>query len=702
MASTNGQSSSQSFLPKVSSDNNANPNNIKSTGAIPKVKLNSVVPNGLNSSEIHVKLNNNLHQFENGTSSSASFPTLQQLGTFTQINVNEAIEKACSSVIKNSSKISKKGASKSGTHLVINGVLCKDESFNQLSSGHSQNNSVVDKKNRGTVFNGHFEQIAGPSTSSNNIRVNNSAVKENESDSDCSSDTGNDDLSCSDECCIYTYKGDVAADLPSSFMNLEIPDNNDLLDQSRNGSRASSPEMDFLEMDFDPGPSCDADSDESSVHSDNIKSDENVAQNDCNTSSPQPVMDNVIPDVEMEEKNNIQSVELSVEQESTAKNDLSSQTITNNVLLQMELQVVNHLRDEPWIPKSRENRTIFSNSLREAKGHHNCSGDLVSPNENNGILSSSSSSSLESRINTSSSLYHSTMEKQLVHDKQEPTTSEDAVPTLEKTMIWSEQEAAVKQVTQISTSACGATAVLNVLQALGYPTPHQKLLLENVKTKLRLNFSPITEYLKSRSVAGCTHKDIIRGLYKLSNGKIYARFFHMYPERYISLSKWLSYWIKKGAVPIATLNLQKDVKQGDSIPDAWHHQMIFGVAPHGIYMTNPLERVEEGVLWHQLVSESVLRVKREDVISRWINKPNLRDLINMRDVRWEKLNVVGQVANVIREHHTSTGPSSVVSRTHVSIPAAYSAGVTLAINMDNPACEILKHCPELPVLNALP
>jgi hypothetical protein len=35
--------------------------------------------------------------------------------------------------------------------------------------------------------------------------------------------------------------------------------------------------------------------------------------------------------------------------------------------------------------------------------------------------------------------------------------------SLERTMIWSEKEAIVKQVTQISTSACGATAAVNVL-----------------------------------------------------------------------------------------------------------------------------------------------------------------------------------------------------------------------------------------------
>lgn len=40
--------------------------------------------------------------------------------------------------------------------------------------------------------------------------------------SDSSSDD-NELLSISDDGCIYTYKGDQAADLPSSFFNLEIP-----------------------------------------------------------------------------------------------------------------------------------------------------------------------------------------------------------------------------------------------------------------------------------------------------------------------------------------------------------------------------------------------------------------------------------------------------------------------------------------------
>lgn len=37
---------------------------------------------------------------------------------------------------------------------------------------------------------------------------------------------------------------------------------------------------------------------------------------------------------------------------------------------------------------------------------------------------------------------------------------------IERTMIWSEQEACAKQVTQISTSACGTTACINVLVSM--------------------------------------------------------------------------------------------------------------------------------------------------------------------------------------------------------------------------------------------
>lgn len=100
-----------------------------------------------------------------------------------------------------------------------------------------------------------------------------------------SSDTGNDDYSLgSEDGCIYTYRGgEHLADLPSSFFSLDmglpldkhLPMPNYVGPQQgaaggrEQASRASSPDMDFLEMDFDPGPSCEVDTgDESSPDAD--------------------------------------------------------------------------------------------------------------------------------------------------------------------------------------------------------------------------------------------------------------------------------------------------------------------------------------------------------------------------------------------------------------------------------------------------
>ncbi|GLV39821.1 hypothetical protein CBL_08113 [Carabus blaptoides fortunei] len=691
-AATNGKTNETSeniFLPKnISSDNNANPNNVsnnmRSTGAIPKTKINSFV-------DPYVQNNVDSQTQENNCMKGSSSKNISKVSTngFKSLTVNGIHNGSCNQFAS------------------YNPMPTKDQHIvNTLNR-----NSPSDELHLDTTYFNDAE--AGPSTShgSNNIQQHSDLQQRlKDSESECSSDTGNDDLSCSDECCIYTYKGDMA-DLPRSFLNMDMPDNNDAQDQSRAGSRGSSPEMDFLEMDFDPGPSCDADSDESSINSD-IKSYDDLPEGEeYETNDENPLQPNS-DDPNINNSDNAAAFYNSDLNEQSQKNNLSQQNVIivpnnepemQNVVNNETKQLTNgtfltiNLIDEPWIPKIIYHRTFCSSVLRESKGLHSSSGDLISPNDN--VIATTST--LDCRVNTSSSLYHSTMEKQLVLDKQPTTADEEHVLSVEKTMIWSEQEAATTQITQIGTSACGATAVLNVLLALGYPAPTNDQLIESVTTRQRANSSPLVQYLKSRSVAGSTHKDIIQGLNKITNGQVYARFFHMYPERYINLSQWLSYWIKKGAIPIATLNLQKGVKSGNAIPDAWHHQMLFGVGPHGIYLTNPLERVEEGILWHHLSSESVLLVRREDILSRWNSKTNLRELMAIKGVQWHKLNVLGQVANVVREHQRLVSPQA-VSRTHVSIPAAYSAGITLAMNISNPACELLKHYPELPLLSTLP
>lgn len=98
-----------------------------------------------------------------------------------------------------------------------------------------------------------------------------------------------------------------------------------------------------------------------------------------------------------------------------------------------------------------------------------------------------------------------------------------------------------------------------------------------------------------------------------------------------------------GGVPLATLNLQVGVAPGQTVPDAWHHQMIFGVGPQGIYLTNPLECVSDCLLGDQLCTDSVLLVRRADVVNRWGQGDKLIRLTQQPDPRWREMNVLGKL-----------------------------------------------------------
>lgn len=68
-------------------------------------------------------------------------------------------------------------------------------------------------------------------------------------------------------------------------------------------------------------------------------------------------------------------------------------------------------------------------------------------------------------------------------------------------MLWSLQEALEKQTLQIGASACGATAVVDVLKALSMDVAPEEVD-RCVQTRLRRNESALPDYLLSRSEAG--------------------------------------------------------------------------------------------------------------------------------------------------------------------------------------------------------
>lgn len=271
---------------------------------------------------------------------------------------------------------------------------------------------------------------------------------------------------------------------------------------------------------------------------------------------------------------------------------------------------------------------------------------------------------------------------------------------VEKTMIWTELEACSRQVSQIGLSACGATAVINALLALD-SSHTTATVAEQVKTRRRAEEAPLPAYLASRSSAGATHRDLMSALE--DNHAVRCRFFHMFPRRRVDLSHWLANWIGKGAVPIATLNLQKGVKPGQTVPDAWHHQMVFGVGPNGVYLTNPLESVSEELVSTQLCSKSELLVRRSDVLYRFDPATcDLSELAELEDERWDEYNVLGQVINVLREAHggKNSQNSNRVKTEHVLIPADYESGITLVMLDSNENVRELLECPELQLFSS--
>ena len=62
----------------------------------------------------------------------------------------------------------------------------------------------------------------------------------------------------------------------------------------------------------------------------------------------------------------------------------------------------------------------------------------------------------------------------------------------------------------------------------------------------------------------------------------------------------------------------------------------------GVYLTNPLEIVPEETVMEQLVSDSVLLVRRQDVVSRFQPTASLAPLLHHSDPRWCTMNVLGR------------------------------------------------------------
>uniref|UniRef100_A0A914W737 Uncharacterized protein n=1 Tax=Plectus sambesii TaxID=2011161 RepID=A0A914W737_9BILA len=263
---------------------------------------------------------------------------------------------------------------------------------------------------------------------------------------------------------------------------------------------------------------------------------------------------------------------------------------------------------------------------------------------------------------------------------------------------------------EIPQSGCGLFAVLNVLCGLEFLVKATERSVQGIAdviaVKSRALQAPLDDYLLSRSVAGTTHIDLIRAVESFTNGQIRGRFFSTAKLRTdVSIVEFVGRWIESKAAPILTLNLQREITEKSVWPvaDAWHHQTAVGVAANreALLLDYPREVVDERRLRQLLTGSSTLLVRWTDVVAAWDRGPNLTRLIAhaVTDQRWIEMNVVGQVMSVIRQANEPSPPwsaSDTHARTsHISIPAAYTPGVSVFARSESLLWREIQNAPSL-------
>merc|ERR1712142_149776 len=549
-----------------------------------------------------------------------------------------------------------------------------------------------------------------------------------------------------DDCYIYTYKGGTAylsADLPNSFFRLDSGSDGESLpgvagagqsnlstgvaaliqDQLINHPqvRSFSPEQDFIEMDFDPGSESDGGSSSDSgqgmdgtdmegedrealVADDAMSSQEDGIREREGNSTPNAQHSIFVEPLLVPHNNNVISKSDEICKNCDVdQNQLSPAALHDQNLYLADLQEPQHANSAPVLSPAEEVPVLMprSKSLNSSLG--DCLIMSSDPPVRIANLSLCGSRLLQREAlifcgdgDTTTDSAPTDQENDLASAMSKLSFVEPVQKSVaHKAMIWTEKEAIRKQVTQLpNTSSCGATALLNVLLALELDVDLQKAA-EAVQTKLRRPDAPLPDYLLSRSLAGCTHADLNSAVHT-TVPQVKARFFPFY-NRSFQLAQWLAGWISRGLVPVLTLNVQKARLSSEGlIQDSWHHQMVWGVSGHEIYLANPLEMVHERLLVQQISSPSELLIRRADIVSRFHPSLDLSEILSLGQ-RWQDMNVLGQVVNVIREEKAAMKEDTVTLTSHVKIPASYSSGVTLFCQEANEdGWRYLREAQELP------
>ena len=241
----------------------------------------------------------------------------------------------------------------------------------------------------------------------------------------------------------------------------------------------------------------------------------------------------------------------------------------------------------------------------------------------------------------------------------------------------SENEMKNISINQIGKSACGPTAIINVLNSLDIPSPSPEKILEIVPARLRnYETNNLLEYLISRILAGTNHNDLINALLKITNNNLTAKFFVLNPyENKIKFKNFLYKLFELKCSLIFTENL---FLIGN---DAWHHQMSYGIKDNLLYLTNPFETVTINQMFNYITNGNFMIIPKEHVFNRKIEEGDLKEL---EKEKWLNFSVKEQIINMFyKEKIKKNEKKNVNAFNDLIIPYGGLGGISVFCKNDN-------------------
>ncbi|KAK2723456.1 hypothetical protein QYM36_001954 [Artemia franciscana] len=225
----------------------------------------------------------------------------------------------------------------------------------------------------------------------------------------------------------------------------------------------------------------------------------------------------------------------------------------------------------------------------------------------------------------------------------------------------------VNQPLCFSLPAHGISAVTHALRAFGMThTPHQ--VTDKLRPRHRDLAVSVLDYLKICSEGAINQKDIAAAISNLSDGNLMATFIELNANNVDHVKNWLPAAIRDGQIPILTFPSEGRTQTFES----WNHLFINQVEDERLVLISPTLPLSFDDLRTLTNTPTCVEIPADEILRMVLNDgfiSDFRAIYEFDDVRWQDLNVLGQICHLFRTPCTS--------RQSIILPSECRMGITL-------------------------